>query len=104
MSDGDWSSDVCSSDLTVQRALGPRPSMQRGLEEPSIRVAARFVSKQATRSPEPPLLDLSLAAEGTREARGPCPRGPSPPCSRRPLHRRARDVRSTGVLATSAPP
>ena len=46
---------------------GGKALMNRGLEEPSIRVTAGQQLKQATSS-RSPLLDLKLWAEGTRES------------------------------------
>ena len=76
-------SDVAPS--TAPKASGPRPLMTRGLEEPSIRVAAAFVSRQATRRRS---RHYSICLGRRREpetAEGPWSRGPPPACSRRPL-------------------
>src|SRR5262249_31159212 len=85
-----------------EKGLGGRGLEMGGLEEPSIRVTAVQQHKQATSSRSPPVR-VVFWAEGTRADRGLCSRGSPPPCSRRPLHPRARDVRSIRVTATSAP-
>ena len=56
-------------DVAGTRVEGPggKALMNRGLEEPSIRVTAVQQLNQATSS-RSPLLDLKLWAEGTRES------------------------------------
>src|SRR3546814_18300730 len=103
----DWSSDVCSSDLSPSRTADPKPSPSRGgLGGDGFPVSCSEPVHAPNRSPTPPQPVRTGAArrEFARSARSCRARGPpSPPCRDGSKARdRQSDVKETYAAARVA--